>query len=218
MSDTAHRSADKDHRKPELSLRQVPVQARAQQSRSKILEVAVELLEEVGMDDFNTNLLAERAEVKVRTVYRYFPNKFAIVATIGEEMFKRWSDWNEVHFQSLSDPSSDWEKTLRTMIDGWIARLTEEKGARALLQAIRSVPQLRELDVIAYSAWVGEFERAFRLRQPDVAPQITTVCHVTVSSVYGLIDYYFRCPPAIRSGLSAELAEQIVGRLRALLR
>lgn len=212
------KAREKDVKKPELSLRQVPVQARAHESRSKILEVAIELLEEVGMDDFNTNLLADRADVKVRTVYRYFPNKFSIVATVGEGMFKRWSDWNEAHFEQLADPDSDWEHTLRTMIDGWIARLTREKGARALLQAIRSVPRLRELDLIAYNSWVGEFERAFRLRQPDISPQITTVCHVTVSSVYGLIDYYFRCPPEIRSGLSAELAEQIVGRLRCLLR
>ena len=44
------------------------------------------VLDEVGVDGFNTNLLAERAGVRVRTVYRYFPNKGALLAAVNAEV------------------------------------------------------------------------------------------------------------------------------------
>ena len=43
---------------------------RAQETVDQILDNAAILLDEVGVDAFNANLLAERAEVAVRSVYR----------------------------------------------------------------------------------------------------------------------------------------------------
>ena len=68
--------------RPGNHLRNVPTQARSRETFEKILATAVELLDELGWDGFNTNLLAERAGVRVSAVYRYFPNKEAVLAEV----------------------------------------------------------------------------------------------------------------------------------------
>ena len=74
-------------------LRVSPRQARARETVARILDTAAVLLDEVGVDDFNTNLLAERAGVRVRTVYRYFPNKSAVILALAERVVSEWDAW-----------------------------------------------------------------------------------------------------------------------------
>lgn len=207
----------KDRPAATLQQRASPVQARAQISRDRILEVAGELLNEVGIDDFNTNLLAERADVRIRTVYRYFPNKFAVIATIGEEMFSRWADWNASYFDEIGRPDGDWARALREMIEGWIDRLAGEQGGRAILLALSAVPQLRDLDRAAYTRLVHDFENAITRRVAAPGCDVTTLSHVVVSAIYGLVDCYFRTPEAIRPRMVAQLCEMIAGYLRPVL-
>jgi len=68
--------------------RRRPRQARAQATVDSILEAAAQVLQR-GVDDFNTNAVAERAGVSIGTLYQYFPNKDAIlVAVARREMAK----------------------------------------------------------------------------------------------------------------------------------
>lgn len=63
--------------------RRTPVQERAQRTRLLILETAVQVLEEDGLERFNTNRLAERSGFSVGTIYQYFANKQAILAALS---------------------------------------------------------------------------------------------------------------------------------------
>ncbi len=61
-----------------------------QQSRSKVLVQAVReagraILEEEGASALTTNRIAERAGVGIASVYRYYPNKQAILADVFDE-------------------------------------------------------------------------------------------------------------------------------------
>ena len=61
-----------------------PRQARAQASVDAILEAAARILEADGEPGFNTNAVAERAGVGIGTLYRYFPDKQAILVTLAD--------------------------------------------------------------------------------------------------------------------------------------
>ena len=63
--------------------RKIPTQQRSHATIEVVLEAAAQLLESAGEAGFNTNALAERAGVSVGTLYRYFPNKQAILAALG---------------------------------------------------------------------------------------------------------------------------------------
>ncbi len=63
--------------------RKMPRQRRAQASVDLILEAAARVLEATGEAGFNTNAVAERAGVGVATLYRYFPDKQAILRALA---------------------------------------------------------------------------------------------------------------------------------------
>lgn len=65
-----------------LNQRKQPHQARSQTTVEAIVEAAAQLIGRKGLDGFNTNAVAERAGVSIGSLYQYFPNKDAIMATL----------------------------------------------------------------------------------------------------------------------------------------
>lgn len=63
--------------------RKIPRQPRARVSVDFILEAAAQVLEARGVTGFNTNAVAERSGVSIGTLYRYFPNKRAILKALA---------------------------------------------------------------------------------------------------------------------------------------
>lgn len=60
-----------------------PRQQRAMETVDVIVEAAAQVLEVAGEAGFNTNAIAERAGVGIGSIYRYFPDKQAILVEIG---------------------------------------------------------------------------------------------------------------------------------------
>ena len=84
-------------RKVELLEKHKPRQERAKRTYEGILAAAAELLVEVGVERISTNLIAERAGITVPALYRYFPNKYAVLHALGcalmdvqNEALERW--------------------------------------------------------------------------------------------------------------------------------
>jgi AcrR family transcriptional regulator len=70
-------------------LRKVPLQARSRVRVANILKAAGALLGEVGYDGLSTNLIAERAQVPVGSIYQFFEGKDDIVAALVEQFQDR---------------------------------------------------------------------------------------------------------------------------------
>jgi len=69
---------------PPTAARRTPRQRRSRVIVSAIVEAGRRLLESEGPRALTTNRIAERAGVSIGSLYRYFPNKQAIVAAIYE--------------------------------------------------------------------------------------------------------------------------------------
>lgn len=128
----------------ELILRARPQQARSQATMERLLEVAEALLIEVGIDGFNTNLLAKRAGVGVRALYRYFPNKWAVLVELGNRSYKLERIW--VDNLDAFQPGADWRAGIDQVIDGFYAAARLHPGYAALRAVSQISPQLREID------------------------------------------------------------------------
>ena len=63
--------------------RAAPKQERALQTRERLLDVAGELLGEVGIERISTNMIAARAGVTPPALYRYFGDKYAVLEALG---------------------------------------------------------------------------------------------------------------------------------------
>jgi AcrR family transcriptional regulator len=63
----------------DVPMRRRPQQARSQERVDLILDTAAEFIAEVGYEAVTTNAIAERAGISVGSLYRYFPDKEAIL-------------------------------------------------------------------------------------------------------------------------------------------
>lgn len=128
-----------------LAQRRHPVQERSQKSVGQILDAAARLLDEAGLEAFNTNVLAERAGVRIRTVYRYFPNKLAVITAVAEGMAAEWDSWLG-EFEELAVPGSDWRVLWSTYIDRFVDGIRRAPGGLAIRRAMRALPELQAID------------------------------------------------------------------------
>ena len=129
----------------DLKPRRAPTQKRAEKTVQHILETAAELLEEVGLDSFNTNLLAERADVRIATVYRYFPNKLAILSALFSNWLEGFID--EADFISeLAEPDNDWRATIEAFLDKYVENVQTQKGHLAIRRAVLAAPELTKIE------------------------------------------------------------------------
>jgi AcrR family transcriptional regulator len=69
--------------------RRQPRQDRAQKTKSLIFEAASRLLEQDGLEKFNTNRLAEVSGFSVGTIYQYFADKRAILLALAQHEQER---------------------------------------------------------------------------------------------------------------------------------
>ncbi len=77
----------------ESRLRNVPLQARSRQRVQLVLDAADELLVREGAGAFTTTRIAEAGGIPVGSVYRYFPDKQAIVEALA---VRYWSDFEDL--------------------------------------------------------------------------------------------------------------------------
>jgi AcrR family transcriptional regulator len=161
-----------------LEPRSLPVQERSKETVSRILETAAELVDEVGVVGFTTNLLAERADIRVRTIYRYFPSKLgvlnALMIHLNEESEERLKELSE-----LGDPERDWRELVGTWIDDTVKWTRERPGARLHLGWSDSVPELLALHERLDDAWTHSMMDAMRARGVELpSKQLYAVCRI----------------------------------------
>jgi len=133
----------------ELKPRKIPSQKRAEATLNHILATSALLLEEVGIDKFNTNLLAERAELRIATIYRYFPNKHSILGELVQKVTDLSLESMEV-IGGLADPDQDWRKVINDAIDSYVTTARKQPGFVAIRRALFAVPQLRAIEKVHF--------------------------------------------------------------------
>ncbi|TQL42141.1 TetR family transcriptional regulator [Leucobacter komagatae] len=125
--------------------RQMPKQARGRAAVASILAAASELLEEAGFDSLTTATIATRAGVNIATLYRYYPNKFAIVRELAQSIEEERSG---VALEALAElgVASDWREPVRRAVRAMAQLRRDRSGATAIRRALQSSPELWHLD------------------------------------------------------------------------
>lgn len=125
--------------------RREPMQSRSIKRTKQILHTTSVLLKNVGLNDLNTALIAKEIGISVGSLYHYFPNKQAILYAMG----KQWLDsiavvLNEIQQWPLeSMPLNDF---INNVVDLNLRTYRQQSAILPLVQAMFSVPELRELD------------------------------------------------------------------------
>ncbi|HEY8568039.1 TetR/AcrR family transcriptional regulator [Microbulbifer sp.] len=138
-------TAEQNRRRNQLSPRREPVQARARERARQILDTTGRLLEQVGLNDLTTILIAKELGVSVGSVYHYFPNKHAILYAMGEQwlasLSERLDDMAAGELENL-----DLRAFLDDLLSRWLSVYREQRGLLPLVQAMWGIPELHQLD------------------------------------------------------------------------
>jgi len=192
----------------ELGGRRKPTQQRAIDSVDTILATAAVLLDEVGVEGFNTNLLAERAGVRVRTVYRYYPNKYAVIMALTKSLAVQWDNWMQRRYAALADPKSDWKTAMRISRDEWIVNARQVPGSLSVLQAMYATPELREFHFQIFENMSRQTARALRKRGVKLSPtKLLAIGRVIVTAINGGVDVLLQISGKEAKAFIAEMDE-----------
>ncbi|MFE9247978.1 TetR/AcrR family transcriptional regulator [Streptomyces sp. NPDC007088] len=153
---------------PGPGLRERPRQQRSREKVDRVLRATAELLDAQPYEEIGTKGIAERAGVSVGVLYRYFPDKDAIAATL----VRAWQERNvEVVAQICASPPGGGTAALfERLLDGFAQRFRTEPGYRRLW--VYGLPRLPEL------AGLGSATNA----------RVSALIHRAVVDAYGLPD------------------------------
>lgn len=87
-------------------IRNEPVQARSAARLTALLDAAAHVVDEIGYERLTTAMVADHAGASIGTVYRYFPDRIAVLQSLAARNMERTSG---ATFEALMDPArTDW--------------------------------------------------------------------------------------------------------------
>jgi AcrR family transcriptional regulator len=172
----------------------VPTQARSRQRVRLVLDAADDLLSTDGAESFTTNRIAAAAGIPVGSVYRYFPDKAAIVEALA---LRYWSDFEDLvsaaaetdEREPLSDPGA-------VVLDALAAGFRARPGFLELWYGGLRTERVRDATRPTRGAIARSIERILSTHWPQADPEArATVARMVVLAGDGLLREAFRIDP-----------------------
>lgn len=112
------------------SLRNSPVQARSTARLARLLDATAEVIDEIGFERVTTAMVAERAGASIGTVYRYFPERIALLEAASA---RNASEFVAEMDSALRDKKhKTWQDAISAAVDLYARSFSQKKGFRSL--------------------------------------------------------------------------------------
>jgi AcrR family transcriptional regulator len=209
----AAKATRRARKQPSLAAKKQPAQQRATETYELILEVTARTLEDVGIERLSTNLVCERAGLTPPALYRYFPNKYALLSELGQRLMQRQNEliprW--ITPEVLTGSQDALERAIQGLLLD-THRVTSETTAGVwITRALRAVPALQRVRLESHElvtqAQAEMLAASFPHADPDA---LRLVGRVAVEMVYAAVELLFDDPP-----LDAQAVAQIVAAMVA---
>ena len=167
--------------------RKIPRQKRAAETVDVILEAAAQLLERDGLEGFTTNAVAERAGVSIGAVYRYFPNKRALMHALAE----RESDLHGAEMRRLLKTNDTGLAPDRALVRAFIGAFQGRARARRI--AMGAWFEMTPAEVLArrFDAFTQTLHQTYEPIDPISAFVLTRAMHGALrSAVLEGVDFF----------------------------
>jgi AcrR family transcriptional regulator len=143
-------------------IRNEPVQARSTARLAALLDAAAQVVHEIGYERLTTAMVAERAGASIGTVYRYFPDRIAVLQSLAARNAERMTD--RVLAEIRSEQHQDWDSALSAGFAIFVDAFRSEPGFASLrygdvldLRPTTEVPALSVLAGQLFDALVERF-------------------------------------------------------------
>ena len=112
------------------AIRVEPVQARSAARVNALLDAASHVMQELGHEQLTTAMVAERAGASIGTVYRYFPDRIAVLQAVASRNLERSS--RALAGALASAKPTTVVDSLNCAVDALVEVFRSERGFRSL--------------------------------------------------------------------------------------
>lgn len=174
---------------PKHAIRPMPKQARAKETYERILAASQELLAESGIEGFNSNAIVERAGMTPPALYRWFPNKHAILEELGTRLMDAQNDVASEYLESFGRDGMPLPDTVRAILDDTLDVTLDFVGGHAMMVCLRAMPALGHIRLESHDAVAAALsDRIQRLGLEQGSEQLTARCRLVVELGYAAIE------------------------------
>lgn len=150
-----------------------PTQARGQDTYEVVLATAGEMLVDMGFEQLTTNAICQRAGLTPPALYRYFPNKYAILKALGDRLMARQDDlvmaW--IDAGGLDGDTLEIRLAKSIALQRDIMAMTRAfPGGSAIGRALRAIPMLQKVRFESRDMVAERFFETARARYPKTPP------------------------------------------------
>jgi len=187
---------------PSLATKKQPAQQRATETFERILEVTAQTLADVGIERLSTNLVCERAGLSPPALYRYFPNKYALLSELGQRLMQRQNErvdhW--ITLDVFSGGVASLERALEGLILDTYDATVQTVGGVWIMRALRAVPALQEVRLASHAAVTREQASLLARALPEAdKAELELVSRVVVELIYATVEMIFDEPLDVKA-------------------
>jgi len=202
--------------KLDLAPKVTPAQSRATETYEHLLDVTAQVLAEVGFEQLSTNLVCQRAGLSPPALYRYFPNKYALLHELGLRLMHRQNALIEPWLTAAAFASADaLEEALTGLLLETYEVTRQATGGIWIMRALRAIPMLQ--DVRLESASEVAIQATARLSEafPEIPlAELQLISRVADSMAFAALEMLFDDPsldaPSVMRLVAASLASNLV--------
>ena len=200
-----------------LTLRREPQQARSRARLAGLLDAAETLLVREGPEALSTTRIAEEAGVSVGSLYRWFPDKAAIVDALTRRYLAEFEA--TIDELAVAAPTAEWEDPAGMLLDVFAHRGVSQPGYRALWLGRQFSEELQAADR-ANKAILADGVRRILVGRGMIADteEAATACRAGVLAADALLHEAFRLDPDGDPALLDEGKELLRAYLRTAAR
>jgi AcrR family transcriptional regulator len=111
-------------------LRNEPVQARSTARLTALLDAAAAAIDELGYERLTTAMVAERAGASIGTVYRYFPDRIAVLQALATRNLE--GVLHSIERAVADRRSTDWREAVAAAFDAYVVAFRTQRGFASL--------------------------------------------------------------------------------------
>lgn len=175
-------------------LRHVPTQARSRERLRRVLDAADQVLIDHGAGAFTTTRIAQAAGVPVGSVYRYFPDKEAIVEALATRYWSEFADL--VAAAADADERSALQDPAGAVLDALAAGFRGRPGFLALWYGGLRTEHIRDVTRPTRDSIAESVRRILAVHWPDApARDRAAAARMVVLAGDGLLREAFRRSP-----------------------
>jgi AcrR family transcriptional regulator len=150
-----------------------PQQERSKRTYDALLDAAGALLGEVGIERISSNLVCERAALTPPAFYRYFDDKYALLAALAERLMERQNvvleawlvRWEDASIEDLAAHTVDLIRDTAEVGDS-------QPGTLWILRALRAVPRLTTIRLQSHGHVTDLLADLYKKKLPHVPREV----------------------------------------------